>query len=43
MSGPTVSLNQDGTIVVVENRAISGDIQKQDSTTTTYQPLDSYR
>jgi vancomycin resistance protein YoaR len=43
VSSPTVILNQDGTIVVTENRAISGDIQKQDSSTTTYRPLDSYR
>ena len=39
----SVTLNQDGTIVVTESRAISGDIQKQDSSTTRYQPLDSYR
>jgi vancomycin resistance protein YoaR len=43
VNGPTVVLNQDGTIVVTENRSISGDIQKQDVSTTSYLPLDTYR
>jgi hypothetical protein len=43
VSSPSVILNQDGTIVVTENRTTSGDIQKQDTSTTSYLPLDTYR